>query len=372
MGVHFQFASAGRNFRLEGLSKRQSKYALEANQIRPLAENQRAIWLLEQANPGDTIYNIGVAFRIRSPLNINALNEAVHYLVDRHAALRTNYPSLNLEPVRWVHPETRLDFDVVDASSWTSSDLQQSLANLQNQPFDLGADGVFRVRLYILEQDSCVLEFVMHHISVDGWSIWIIINEIGRLYEQLITGPAKPSLPSIASEYDDFVDWQKEMLAGEQGQEMRDFWAHELSGELLRLQLPAKSNHNSGEKFQRAKVRYSLDHELTEALRHLSRMEGCSLYTIILSAFQILLHYCSGQEDILIGTPVHGRPQARFAKKVGNFANIVAIREQLDESSTFYSLLHKTDATLQDALLQQHYPIALIPDLLGPGIGKSG
>ena len=341
----------------------QKKYAVEANQLRPLSPNQRAIWFLQQTEPQSAIYNFGFVIQVHSPLDTDSLHKALQSIVDRHDVLHTHYIALNGEPLRLVRTRQEVDFEIIDAADWSNAELEYAIADTRSQSFDLANDSLLRVKLYSIAKEHYALQFVVHDIAVDGWSVWIILDELGRYYELALNEQDAKPLPQLKHNYDDFIAWQSEMLAGEKGDKLCCFWANELAGDLPRLELAA-DYHPAEQGFMKSSVQIKIEPKITQELRQLSLQEGGSIYSILLAAFQVLLYKYSDQPDILIGTAVHGRSKLRFSKLVGLFSNIVPMRAQIDPLGSFRSHLGKTSKYVKQVLLHQHYPSAMLPELV--------
>lgn len=331
----------------------------------PLSQNQQSLWFQHQLVPEKAVYNIARALRVRSTLDVAALRQACQRLVDRHPALRTNFPAYHGQPVQRIHTEADVFFRVEDATYWTSDMLDSRLAEAAQAPFDLEHDRLLRIYVFSQSARSHVLLLVVHHLVVDFWSLAMLARELGKLYQAEITGiPAYLGTPSL--DYTSYVAWQSNLVAGADGERLLAYWRDQLAGKLPVLNLPTDRPRPRYQAYRGATRDAMLDQELTHRLRSLSRDAGTTLYTTLLAAFQTLLYRYTGQSDILVGTPTTGRSRADFGDIVGYFINTVVLRASLSDDLTFTELLKRTRQTVLDAFAHQDYPFALLTKQLQP------
>ncbi|MEO8666272.1 MAG: amino acid adenylation domain-containing protein, partial [Ignavibacteria bacterium] len=230
-------------------------------------------------------------------------------------------------------------------------------------PFDLEKGPVFKVYLFSVTNENYVLLINMHHICSDGWSIGIILKELRELYDNEISGVQEPAASS-EKKYSDFVNTQEELVNGEKGNALWTYWKDELSGELPVLNLPADKMRPAVQTFKGATEYFSLDKELVEDLKKLSREHGTTLFITLLTAYQILLHRYTSQDDIIIGTPTAGRNQTEFDNTVGYFINPVAIRGDLSVDLTFKEFQNQIRKKVLGAITNQDMPFPVIVERL--------
>ena len=331
----------------------------------PLSDNQQGIWFLSQFAPESSIYNVVFAARIHSDLDIPTLRRAFQALVDRHPSLRTTIAVHSGKPVQQIHEHQPVHFEETDASSWSGDELQTRLVEETQRPFDLERGPVMRVRLFTRSAQEHVLLLAIHHIVVDFWSLAVILNELGALYSAERAGrPA--ALPPLALQYTDFVHWQAEMLASSTGERLWDYWKKQLAGPLPVLNLPTDRPRPPIQMFRGALHDFILNDELTRQLRALAKAEGATLYMVLLAAFELMLYYHTGQEDILVASPMVGRSRAEFEGLVGFFVNPVVLRANLYGHPTFRALLGQVRQTVLAALEHQDYPTLRLVQRLRP------
>ena len=341
------------------------KKASESQSFYPLSDNQQGIWFLCQFAPESAIYNVSFAARIRSDIDIPAFRRAFQALVDRHPSLRTTIAVHSGKPVQQINAHQPVHFEETDASTWREDELQTRLVEETQRRFDLERGPVMRLRLFTRSAQEHILLLVIHHIVVDFWSLAVILNELGVLYPSERAGrPA--ALPPLDLQYTDFVRWQTEMLASPMGERLWDYWKKQLAGPLPVLNLPTDRPRPPIQMFRGAQHDFILNDELAQRLRALAKAEGATLYMVLLAAFELMLYYHSGQEDILVASPMVGRSRTEFEGLVGFFANPVILRATLSGNPTFRAFLGQVRQTVLAALEHQDYPTLRLVQRLRP------
>jgi amino acid adenylation domain-containing protein len=338
--------------------------AARATPTFPLSHGQRALWFLQQLSPGSPAYNESFVWRIRSDLDLAALEAAFRTLIDRHASLRTVYGERAGEPFQRVLPQMPLAFTVVDASGWTEEAVRQGLHEEALRPFDLERGPLLRLALFRLSPREQVLVTTTHHIALDLWSMLRLMGELLVCYTAHRAGvPAQ--LPGLRSEYADFVRWQAAMLAGPEGQRHWDSWRQQLAGPLPALELPLDRPRPAVRTHHGASHRFGIGEALTARLQGLAAAEQTTLFTVLLAALQVLLARYSGQEDVVVGSVTAGRQRPEFQDLVGFLANPVALRANLGGRPSFRAFLRQARRTVLKAIEHQAYPFALLVERLG-------
>ncbi len=330
----------------------------------PLSAGQKALWFLHEAAPTSTAYNIVCAARLRGDVDVAILHEALRLVFDRHPAFRTSYSTRNGNPVQRIRDDVEFSIDEIDASTWSDEELDRRLRAETRRPFDLERDLLCRGHLYLRSGEGPVLLLSAHHIAFDGWSLWLCLREVAAVYGARLEGKP-PSLPSRRADYLDFVQWQEEMLAGPEAEGLEDYWLEQLAGDLPVLELPADGSRAAAHEARGAGLAFQLDRALTDRLEALVKSEKATLNSLLLAAFQTLLHRYSHQEDIIVGCPAAGRTGSRFRRTVGYFVNSLPIRGDLSGDPPFRTLLGRTASAVRSSLEHQDYPFALLIDRLG-------
>ncbi len=331
----------------------------------PLSHGQQAQWFLYQLAPESTAYNISAAVSIKGKLNPHHLRRAFEMLVARHPSLRTSFSAPLGEPLQKIHRQAELSFRLEEAADLSDASLQERLVAEAHRPFTLEQGALLRVHLFTRPAAEHVLLLSVHHIIADFWSLVVLIHELGALYAAEASGSCAV-LPPLKLQYADYVRWQERALASEAGEASWKYWERQLSGELSVLNLPADRPRPPVQTFRGASQPFKLSRELTEKLRSLGTTHGATLYMTLLAAFETLLYRYSGQEEIVVGSPVAGRSRAELAGLVGYFINPVALRADLSANPTFESFLGQVRRTVLDAFAHQDYPFPLLVEKLHP------
>lgn len=327
-------------------------------QMFPLSHGQQAMWFLYQIAPQSIAYNIFMTVRLCGELDLGAWHRAWQKIVERHSILRTAYTERDGELIQVVHSYQEVDIQVTDASAWSEDYLKKQILAETDRPFNLESDRVLRVRLFTRSPQEHIQLLSMHHIAGDMWSFDILLNEF-LVSLQNSASDRILLLPSLS--YADYIHWQSEILASSKGEQLSTYWHKQLAGELPLLDLPLDKARSRVQTYRGAYHLIELDQELLPKLRKLGDSEKTSLYRILLSAFFVLLHRLSGQEDILVGSPMAGRSgREKFSEIVGYFTDPVVLRGNLAENPTFKEFLAQVRDKVSEAKKHQDYPFSLL------------
>jgi amino acid adenylation domain-containing protein len=354
--------SEKRELLLQLLTKRQQNQAHTA----PLSQGQQALWVLHQLAPESWAYNVIFAARIRSQVDIPALERAFQALVDRHQLLRTTYLEHDGRPVQQIHAQYLLPITQIEATSWDESQLYTRLLSQARAPFNLKDGPVMRVYLFHRPGGECVLLLAVHHIAADFWSLGTLLQELGKLYTYETGSSEGSPLPPLNRHYTDFVRQQEQFLGGPEGERLWHYWQQELAGELPILNLPFAQPRPETQSYRGAAHWLDLEPDLVNALKMLAREEETTLYTVLLAALYVLLHRYTKENDILIGCPTAGRNRPDYAHVVGCFINPVVIRAHIDPRQPFTQFLAHVHHRLRAGLKHQAFPFPLLVQRLRP------
>jgi amino acid adenylation domain-containing protein len=330
-----------------------------------LSHGQAALWFAHQLAPQSWTYHVVFSVRIRSAVDESIMRQALQFLLDRHAILRTTYSACDGVPASCVHPQMPVDFDVIPVPTGRWEDNRERFFADVREPFDLERGPILRARLYRQSHEDYTLMLAIHHIAVDFWSLGILLQEFRVAYAALRAGQPVP-LPPLWVTYDHYVRQQTDMLAGPEGARLRAYWLKQLSGELPVLALPLDRPRPMVQTYLGASHAFQLSSQLTAALNALAQREGVTLYMILLAALQILLHRYSGQTDIWVGSPMACRNRPSFRPLVGYCANPVVMRANLSGNPTFRGFLSQVRRTVLEALRHADYPFSLLVEHLQP------
>lgn len=333
----------------------------------PLSEGQKALWFVCQDPDAAPAYNTSFAAEVRSAVDLKALERAVQALITRHPALRTVFAVEPSGPMQVVRASAPADVQAIDARGWAVEAMRDAASEAARQPFDLETGPLVRVRLFTRSADDHVLLIVLHHLIQDGWSLWLLLDELAIAY-RAETAREALEFSEITASYRDFVSWQTGRLAGAEGEADWGFWRDRLTGELPQLDVSRDTTVEPPPPYSGAAHRFSIAPDLREGLEALSRDHGVTLNATLLSAFSVLLGRQTGQDEVLVGALSGGslRAEARFAEVVGYFVNPVLERTELDPATPFAQHLQATHDRLLDAVEHQDFPFSRIVERLQP------
>ncbi|MEV6694568.1 amino acid adenylation domain-containing protein [Micromonospora sp. NPDC051196] len=331
----------------------------------PAAFMQRRLWFLEQAGV-DSAYTIPLVLDMDGPLAVDTLRAALTEVVRRHEVLRTVLIEHDGEPIQVVRPAAPVDLALIDlcAADEPERRLADALRDSLRQPFDLASGPLLRATLYRTGEDRHVFALSMHHVVIDGWSIDILCDELGRLYNAFLEHRESP-LPELPVQYGDFALWQRDRLADVLDTGLA-YWkgrlAH-LSGE---LELPTDRPRPRVQTYRGAVTDRWLSAQLRTDLEQLGRRHDATLFMTLLAGFQTLLHHYSGATEICVGTPVAGRTEVELERMIGFFVNTLVLSARLDRRMPFTELLAQARETAHGAFAHQEVPFERLVEELNP------
>ncbi|WP_442937947.1 amino acid adenylation domain-containing protein [Nostoc sp.] len=349
---------------------------ISRSQKLPLSFAQQRLWFLAQLEPNSPFYNIPAAARLQGQLKLGALQQSFNEILRRHETLRTNFQITEGEPVAIISSVTLLLLSVVDISELSSNQQQAKVRQLANfeaqQPFDLNNDLLLRVKLLRLGEQEHIVLLTMHHIASDGWSIGVLVRELATLYQAFCT--EQPSLrhatltplAELPIQYADFAAWQRQWLQAEVLQSQISYWKKQLEGAPTVLELPTDHARPAVQTFLGATYSFELSVELSQALKKLSQQQGSTLFMTLLAAFQTLLWRYTGQEDIVVGSPIANRNRTEIEGLIGFFVNTLVLRTNLAGNPTFEELLAHVREVALGAYAHQDLPFEKLVEELQP------
>jgi len=334
----------------------------------PASFAQQRLWFLEQLVPGNPFYNVPTSVRLTGQLNISALEQTFNEILRRHEALRTSFKIIDQQPVQVLAPHLNVPLPVINLQQLSAvereTEAQRLTAQEAQRPFDLTQGPLLRVQLLQLDQADHVLLLTMHHIVSDGWSMGVLIRELGVLYTAFASNQPSP-LPELPLQYADFAHWQREWLQGEVLSTQLAYWRQQLDN-LPVLELPTDRPRSAVQSYRGATQYLELSPLLTEALERLSQSAGVTLFITLLAAFQTLLYRYSGQTDIPVGSPIANRNRSEIEGLIGFFVNSLVLRTDLSGNPTFGELLNRVRDVALGAYAHQDLPFEKLVEELQP------
>jgi amino acid adenylation domain-containing protein len=347
---------------------------LEPDVQAPLSFAQESLWFLDQYESDRSIYNIPLPLRLSGSLDVGVLQETLSRIVSRHEALRTVFVAIEGEPRQKIIPPAPFELPVVSVEELGEPERLAKSRELAVEeicrPFDLTAGPLLRGRLLRLSAQEHVLVLTMHHIISDGWSVGILFEELEVIYRALSSGQ-EPHLPELAVQFAPFAVWQRQWLSGAVLERQLSYWRQRLAGAPALLELPSDRPRPAVLSYRGDIASLTLPRELCEALKDLSRSRGVTLFMTLLAGFKILLHRCSGQEDIVVGSPVAGRPRSEVEPLIGLFTNSLVLRTDLSGNPTVAELLGRVREVALGAYDHQDLPFEKLVEELKPQRNRS-
>ncbi len=333
----------------------------------PLTFPQQQLWFLDKLIPSNGAYNIPILLHLHGQLDKTALLRSINEIVRRHEALRTTFDIREGEPVQVIAPFLSLSLTERDLQSLSESEQDEQknfwLSTYIQQPFELDRGPLLRIVLMKVDKQEYFLAFIMHHIIFDGWSVHIFLRELGVLYEAFVKNMPSP-LPELSFRYADFILWQR---ARQQAMEPQlAYWKKQLKSIPLEIALPLDYSRPALQTFQGSRLSFRLSEELSDALKQFSRCEGITLFMTLLAAFQIMLARYSGQEDIVVGTPVTNRIPLASQDVIGFFVNTLVLRADFSGGPSIRELLRRVRNVTLDAYTYRDVPFEKIVEELNP------
>ncbi len=334
-----------------------------------LSYAQQRLWFLDQLEGTSTEYNMPQALRLKGELDRGALEKTINAIVERHESLRTHFAMVEGEPVQVIERELRIAVPLEDLSGKGEEEREErvkaAMREEASKPFDLSRGPVVRMSLLKLGEQEHVLLRTMHHIVSDGWSQGVFNREFMVLYEAFREGRESP-LKELGVQYADFAMWQREWLEGGALDEGLKYWKEKLEGIPEELELPRDHARPAVQTFGAEVCQVSLTKELTAGLKRISRESQATLYMTMLAGFAVLLSRYSGQEDIVVGSPIANRQEAQLEEMIGFFVNTLVMRVKVEGEKSFRELLGEVRRTALEAYRYQDVPFERLVEELAP------
>ncbi|HLJ02697.1 MAG TPA: condensation domain-containing protein [Solirubrobacteraceae bacterium] len=363
-----QLSAAKRALLERALARRRAAAAAAATAIprrtqpgpAPLSYSQQRMWFLQQWEPQAPTFNGARAFRLRGALDREALARGLRTVIERHESLRTVVIP-GREPLQTAPEDWSFELQVVERDGA----LDEQLRALSRRPFDLTADLMLRATLIELEPEEHVLLIGMHHIAADAHSDRVLFTELSELYGSALAG-RPPQLAELPIQYADYAVWQRQRLQGTLLEELTAYWAAHLEGSPALLKLPTDRPRPAVQRHEGAHHRMRFERELGEQLLAVGREAGVTFYITMLAAFSTLLYLLSGEEDIVIGSPIASRNHTELEGLIGFFTNTLALRTRLRGNPSFREVMARARESALGAYAHQELPFEKVVEALRP------
>jgi amino acid adenylation domain-containing protein len=340
----------------------------QERQLAPLSFGQQRLWFMNQLNPTIPLLNIPLAIQLSTEPDIDILLRCLNEIVRRHETLRTTIHQQNGKAIQVVAPNLNLMLPVIDLTKLGKLEQAVEAEHIKiaeaHKPFDLNSGPLLRATLVRLSQTRNILLLTMHHIISDGWSIGVLLRELGALYNAYTTGQT-PSLPELQIQYTDFAVWQRQSLPGYLDRQL-SYWKQRLNGAPSVLQLPTDRARPTIQSFRGQKHSILLSKDLSNSLREFCRSQHVTPFMTLLTALSVLLNRYTDQEDIIIGSPVVNRPRRETESLIGFFLNTLPLRTQPLKHFTFREMLENTRDMVLGAFANRDLPFEMLVEALNP------
>ncbi|WP_340018592.1 amino acid adenylation domain-containing protein [Paenibacillus sp. FSL H3-0457] len=320
----------------------------EEREYYPLSSAQKRLFIQHTLDGADQLYNMPELVQVEGEFDLDRLEAALRKLITRHESLRTGFEMMKGEVVQRIYPQVDFAIEHHQADTEDSDQIEQIVRNFV-RPFDLGQPPLLRAGVIELEPHLRILLFDMHHIVSDGVSMAIVMEEFSSFY-------AGEQLPPLRIHYKDYAVWQQSKAHRERIGRQEAYWLQTFEGELPTADLPMDYERSAVRSYEGAHVEFDVEASLSARLRELAAECESTLFMVLLAAYTVLLSKYSGQEDLIVGTPVAGRTNADLEPVIGMFVNTLALRNRPSGDKTFLSYLEEVKETALGAFENQDYP----------------
>lgn len=344
--------------------------AVPRGDVLPLSFAQERLWFLSQLEPESGAYNVPVTLRITGPLDPQIMERALNTLVARHEILRTRFVTREGKPMQHIEASAGVSLSVTvlehlpeqEREGWALTHCRAQAA----LPFLLTDAKLIRASLYQLSAQAFIFNITLHHIITDGWSLGVMVQELGAIYRALCDDRHAVELAAVTLHYADYASWQREWLLGGELDHQLQYWRETLAHAPTALDLPTSFPRPAKQSYRGSLYTHRLDAQLTDALNRLSQAQGATLFMTLMSAFSVLLARYSGQNDVCIGYPIANRSGERLSGMLGLFVNSLVLRAQVEPQQRFTELLSRTRQKTLEGYMHQDVPFEKLVDALQP------
>ena len=335
----------------------------------PLSFAQQRLWFFDQFEPASFAYNLVTAVSLRGKLDISALQKGFDEMARRHEALRTTFDFRDGQPVQIISEQHSIPLQQTEITHRPEAQQREQIQNVLRQqilePFDLKKGPLFRANLIRLAAEEHVLVLAMHHIVSDGWSMRVLVREITAFYGAYTSG-TMPDLLPLPVQYADFAVWQRNWLQGDLLAKQLEYWKQQLGSAPAVLELPADRSRPAVQTYNGADFTFAFSPVLSQSLKALCRQEGVTLFMVLLASYKILLHRYTGQQEIVVGSPIANRQRKELEGLIGFFINMLALRTVISGELTFREYLKRVREVALGAYAHQDLPFEYLVEQFQP------
>ncbi len=339
---------------------------LQLDQTYPVSFAQKRMWFLRQWEPDSAFYHVPLLLHLEGAVRPRDLLAAMMRLAQRHEILRTVFTLVDGEPRQRVVAAFEGTVEAPDSTNESLDGLDAWLGDFVQRPFDLEKGPLVRLALAQLSPDECILALCLHHIVCDGWSLAILLDELGKLVAAEERSDSTLALPPPPLQFRDFARWQNQRLDGGEFDEQLSYWKQQLAPPLSVLQLPTDRPRPLTQTFAGATTGFSIDATLGAGIASVAKQHQVTEFMLLVGAFATLLHRYAHQDEIVVGTPVANRNRLSSEGVVGPLINTLALRVDLAGSPSFEELLDRVGQVAREAFDHQDIPFERLVEELQP------
>jgi len=328
----------------------------------PLSLAQQRLWFLDRLEPGNTFYNMHLAFRLRGKLCLEALEASLQDIGLRHESLRTQFPDRDGEPVQSILPAPRFRLEIIRHSP-SDGDVRHIADRQAHRPFDLAQDPLFRPILIRLGETDHILLLAMHHVISDGQSVGVLLEELSQLYTARTTG-ANCELSPLPMQYLDYAVWERQWLNSPDMSRLTAYWKQRLNNPPAAIRFTSARPRPDKRSFGGETYSWMLPGSVSETVDTLSRREGVTKFMVLLGAYYILLRHHTGQDDLIVGADVANRNHPETQRMIGFFVNQLPLRADLSGDPSFRAFLGRVRESTLGAYAHHDLPFQKLLDVL--------
>jgi amino acid adenylation domain-containing protein len=330
---------------------------------------QERIWFLNEFAQGSPVYNVPIAIHLTGRLDVAALQKALNALVKRHEALRTRVTHDDGEPAQTIAPMSLVDIPIIDLSGLSpeeaARETERAIAHCVRRRFDISKDLLVGPTLIRCGDQDHTLVLNLHHICADGPSMGILHQELLEFYQAFVQGE-QPELAPLPVQYADFAEWQRRVYTKQALGKQLAFWTKALDGAPASLDLPTDFARPPIQTFRGSRFFFNFPAQFAESVKRFSSQHGVSQFMTLLAGFEVLLHRYTGEQDIVVGTPLANRPRPELEGLIGFFLNTLALRVDVSGDPSFAELLKRVRKTSLEAFSNGDLPFEQLLEALNP------
>jgi amino acid adenylation domain-containing protein/non-ribosomal peptide synthase protein (TIGR01720 family) len=334
----------------------------------PLTASQYRFWVQSQVGDASLAYNLSMPLQFKGELDVLKLEESFLFLINRHEVLRTSFKLDETGYARqFITSMGDLDFGINYVDLSLSDEKEVAIAAFLSKEnsiaFNLEQAPLLRVSLIKSGDQEYTFFMAMHHIIGDGWSSVVLFREMVTIYNSLIQSK-EVNLPELRIQYKDYAEWLNQEAQQEHYKTSETYWLNQFSGSLPIIELPGFKKRPLIKTYNGAHLSYQFPEGFTEKLKAFSKKQDVTLFMALMAGINVLLNRYTGQQDIIVGSPIAGREHADLENQIGLYLNTLALRTQMDKDFNFLDLLHHEKEVILDAYEHQGYPFDELVDKL--------